>query len=396
MSHARTREEMEAMRSRFTSGACACGETEEDATRVFDAISAFVGYGFCKSHAAEFARTIYQTAWLKAHYPAHYLAAFLSCQPAGFFPPHVVLEEAKRLGIPVLGVDINCSAERFSVERVGSPPGRWAIRIGLAQVAHVGEELAEAILWERRGRSDGGSDGGSGEEQCGGERRFASLADFCTRLRPHGLSWQAMEALALAGACDGLRPAMERRRRLWQLHELWPLVGRARASGRAQSGRGRRRRGGEQGAEQLTFEWVVGPEQMVEVPALPSLDGEERVALDYQLLGLSARPHPMRLMRRELRRSGVRAIAELAEVAEGRAVRVAGWPISAQRPPTAKGMGFLVLEDETGRLPVALPPRLAAEMHRVIRGSRAVVVSGRVERVRWYRSLLALDLQRGA
>jgi error-prone DNA polymerase len=87
MSHAREPAEMAAMRERFVAGAMAGGEQIEDAARVFGAISAFVGYGFCKSHAAEFARTIYQTAWLKAHFPAHYLAAFLSAQPAGFFPP---------------------------------------------------------------------------------------------------------------------------------------------------------------------------------------------------------------------------------------------------------------------------------------------------------------------
>ncbi|HEV2460860.1 MAG TPA: DNA polymerase III subunit alpha, partial [Ktedonobacterales bacterium] len=153
MSHSRTPDEMEAMRERFASGVLARGEALEDATRVFDAISNFVGYGFCKSHAAEFARTIYQTAWLKAHYPAHYLAAFLTAQPAGFFPPHVVLEEAKLLGIPVLPVDINRSEDRFTVERVGTSngrQGRWAIRLGLRQVAHVGDELAQAILWERR------------------------------------------------------------------------------------------------------------------------------------------------------------------------------------------------------------------------------------------------------
>ncbi len=126
-------------------------------TRVFDAVSAFVGYGFCKSHAAEFARTIYQTAWLKAHYPAHYLAAFLSAQPAGYFPPHVVLEEAKRLGIPVLPVHVNYSEDRFSVEPAGSmgsgnAPGgrRWGIRVGLRQMRQVGDDLAKAILWERR------------------------------------------------------------------------------------------------------------------------------------------------------------------------------------------------------------------------------------------------------
>jgi error-prone DNA polymerase len=504
MSHVRTSEEMEAMRERFVAGAVARGERAEDASRVFEAISAYTGYGFCKSHAAEFGRVIYQTAWLKAHYPAHYLAAFLSAQPAGFFPPHVVLEEAKQLGIPVLGVDINRSADRFAVERVGSPPGRWAIRIGLAQVAHVGAELAEAILWERQGRwperaidvwaagetkpqrvlgecrrgtevpaydPDGlkstdvsqqlrpsetalheslapsadfrpsspctGTCRGvrwtpspprshqgetslapaivfqpaaadsalqSAQADCAAARpsgavstasHFTSLADFCARLRPYKLSWQAAESLVLAGACDGLKPAMDRRQRLWQLHEVWPLGGAAPTNKHAsgQGGRGRRRRR-EKPAEQLALAWEVAPAQLAPVPPLPSLDAEARVALDYQLLGLSSRPHPMRLLRRELRRRGVRTIAELETVAEGRVVRVAGWPISAQRPPTAKGMGFLVLEDETGRLPVALPPRLAAELYRAIRGSRAVVVTGRVERVRWYRSLLALGLER--
>jgi error-prone DNA polymerase len=310
-------------------------------------------------------------------------------------------------------VDINHSTARFSVERVGvratRPEGHWAIRIGLAQVAHVGEELAEAILWERR-RAQAGDGSGAGpreanrggkkdEERVQGGRCFTSLADLATRLRPHGLTWQAAEALVLVGACDHLRPAMECRQRLCQLRELWPLVGSAQPSGSRQSGRVRRRRE-QRTAEQLAFEWVVGEmgemglgQMVAEVPALPSLNAEERVVLEYQLLGLSARPHPMRLLRRELRRSGVRAITEVAEVAAGRVVRVAGWPISAQRPPTAHGMGFLVLEDETGRLPVALPPSLAARMYRVIRGSRAVMVARRVERVRWYRSLLALDVQ---
>jgi error-prone DNA polymerase len=128
------------------------------------------------------------------------------------------------------------------------------------------------------------------------------------------------------------------------------------------------------------------------LPALPVLDAQERAALDYHLLGMSALPHPMRLRRRELRRRGIHPIADLGDLAEGRMVRVAGWPILAQRPPTAKGMGFLVLEDETGRLPVALPPKLAAELHRVIRSARAVAVAGRVERVLWYRSVLASEL----
>jgi error-prone DNA polymerase len=394
MSHQRSHREMEEMRKRFVAGALQQGERLEDATRVFDAISHFVGYGFCKSHAAEFARTIYQTAWLKAHYPAHYLAAFLSAQPAGFFPPHVVLQEAKRLKIPVLGVDINRSEDRFTVERVGSPHyRRWAIRIGLAQVTQVGEELAQAILWARR--AEHSVDGGEDEHHQ--RHSFSSLSDVCRRLRPVGLTWAAAEALTMAGAFDSLRPVMTRRQRLWQLHELWPLVSlsKQRRSKGSKGSKGSKRRGGiapdaDERPQQLAFSWEL---TLDPPPDLPALDQEERAAWEYRTMGLSAHPHPMRLLRRDLRRRGVRPIADLKQLPAGRVVRVAGWPISAQRPPTAKGMGFLVIEDETGRLPIAVPPQLAEQMYRRIRQARVVAVAGRVERIRWYRSMLALDLR---
>jgi error-prone DNA polymerase len=391
MSHVRSMEEMERMRGRFVAGAMRQGESLEAAERVFNAISKFVGYGFCKSHAAEFARTIYQTAWLKAHYPAHYLAAFLSAQPAGFFPPHVVVQEAKQMKIPVLGVDINRSEDRFTVERVGSPQyERWAIRIGLAQVSQVGEELAQAILWKRRQAGEE-SDEGTRQRQ----RFFASLADVCQRLRPVGLTWSAAEALTMAGAFDSLTPKMTRPQRLWQLHELWPLV----ALPKQRRARGAKRRARREyiddGAQkerpqQLAFSWEL---TLDPPPDLPALDQEERAAWEYRTMGLSARPHPMRLLRRSLRRRGVRSIADLKETPAGRVVRVAGWPVSAQRPPTAKGMGFLVIEDETGRLPVAVPPHIAEQMYRRIRQARVVAVAGRVVRVDWYRSLLAMQLQ---
>jgi error-prone DNA polymerase len=391
MSHLRSMEEMERMRGRFVAGAVRQGEIFEAATRVFDAISKFVGYGFCKSHAAEFARTIYQTAWLKAHYPAHYLAAFLSSQPAGFFPPHVVFQEAKQMKIPVLGVDINRSEDRFTVERVGSPQyERWAIRIGLAQVSQVGEELAQAILWERRQARH--------EDQAGTHWRnhfFSSLVDTCQRVRPVGLTWAAAEALTMAGAFDSLSPKLTRRQRLWQLHELWPLV----ALPKQRRSRGAKRRARkayldddsqQEQPQQLAFSWEL---TLDPPPDLPALDQEERAAWEYRTMGLSARPHPMRLLRRSLRRRGVRSITDLQNIPAGRVVRVAGWPISAQRPPTAKGMGFIVIEDETGRLPVAVPPQLAEQMYRRIRYARVVAVAGRVERVEWYRSLLAMQLQ---
>jgi len=118
----------------------------------------------------------------------------------------------------------------------------------------------------------------------------------------------------------------------------------------------------------------------------------ERLALDYQLLGMSTRPHPMRHYRRLLDRRGVLRIADLAQISEGHVVHVAGWPISAQRPPTAHGVGFVVLEDETGRLPLAMAPALAAELRRILRDAHYLIAVGRLERVRWYRSLWAFEL----
>lgn len=392
MSHQRSRQEMEAMRARFVGGAYLRGETREDAERVFEAVSAFVGYGFCKSHAAEFARIIYQTAWLKAHYPAHYLAAFLSAQPAGYFPPHVVLEEAKRLRIPVLPVHVNHSEDKFSVEPVGSmgsgdaPGGRhWGIRVGLRQITQVGDDLAKAILFARRTLDE------TGQLH---EHPFTSLWDLLARLRPAGLTRDAAEALVWSGACDGLAPRMERRQRLWQLRELWPLVD-PRPKGK---GMRRRTKSGVKAAacgdrpQQLTFSWEMPIASGEDIPKLPSLTALERDALDYQMLGMSARPHPMRHYRPTLDRRGVLRIADLAHIPDGHLARVAGWAISAQRPPTAHGVGFVVLEDETGRLPLAMAPTLAAELRRTLRDARYLIAVGRLERVRWYRSLWAFQL----
>ncbi|HLY31940.1 MAG TPA: hypothetical protein VKQ36_12995, partial [Ktedonobacterales bacterium] len=300
------------------------------------------------------------------------------------------------------------------------------IRIGLRQITQVGEELADAILWERRGAQDIAPDALAADTADGAiphavppatheaprhERQFTSLQETLQRLRPAGLTWQATEALILSGACDGLRPRMTRRQRLWQAHELWPLVAPTQTTQQLlNSGAQRKRRRKQDGSqrdrpEQLTLTWEMGLDEDAALlsaqweavshppPQLPTFTREEVSALDYQLLGLSARPHPLSLLRRPLRRRGVRAIADLLAAPEGQLVRVAGWPISAQRPPTANGMGFLVLEDETGRLPVALPPRLATQMRRVIASSRVVIVVGRVERVRWYRSLFAVELR---
>jgi error-prone DNA polymerase len=370
MSHYRTDSEMEGMRALFVNGAVDKGIDQALAHQVFDGIACFVGYGFCKSHAAAFAKTIYQTAWLKAHYPAHYLAAFLSAQPAGFFPPSTVLHEARLVGIPLLPVDVQQSADRFSVELLDNEPDRpYAIRIGLGQVSGVGEALARAIMWERQ------------------EGAYRSLADFCTRLgRVLPLRREAVEALVVAGAFDAL--GIPRRQLFWLLGEHWRDWQPVRSTRPSQ----RRRAAGALDASarptQHALPWTWPDEDADDAPSLRPLALEEEVNWDLATQGLSARPHPMAFRRRWLTSVGVVAIARLAEVPAGQRVIVAGKVISAQRPPTARGMAFLVLEDEGGRIQVACPPSLADTLRLVLAESSFVAVLGRVERMRWHRSLL--------
>lgn len=366
MSHYRTSSEMEEMRARFVEGAIGQGIPHATATRIFDEIACFVGYGFCRSHAAAFARTIYQTAWLKAHYPAHYLAAFLASQPAGFFPASTVLEEAKLLGIPVFPVDIQMSAAAFGVERIR---GEYAIRIGLLQVEGVGEALAEAIVREREARGP-----------------YRSLASFCARVGASvPLRREAVEKLAAAGACDGF--GIPRRRLVWLLGERWANW----SAGLATPPR--RRKVPALAASQVALPWVWDDERPVEAPLLPPLTLEQEVQLDLATQNLSARPHLLTFQRRFLREAGFLSAAQLRQVETGRSARVAGLVISAQRPPTAKGMGFIVLEDETGRVQVALPPRLAEMLRPALAESRILAVAGKVERSAGHVTLLAGRLQ---
>jgi error-prone DNA polymerase len=362
MSHYRTSSEMEGMRARFVDGAVGQGIPQPVATRIFDEIACFVGYGFCRSHAAAFARTIYQTAWLKAHYPAHYLAAFLASQPAGFFPAATVLEEAKLLGIAVLPVDLQRSAAAFGVERLRGGE-QYAIRIGLLQVKGVGEALAEAIVAERE---EGGP--------------YRSLASFCTRVGARTLlRREAVEMLVAAGACDCF--GIPRRRLVWLLGERWAswsvgLVAPARQVKRQKV----QAKVQAIPATQGSLPWSWADEQPEEAPKLPPLTLEQEVQLDLATQHLSARPHLLTFQRKCLRAAGFLSVAQVQHVATGRRAVVAGLVISAQRPPTAKGMGFVVLEDETGRVQVVLPPKLAEALRPALAESRILAVAGKVER----------------
>jgi DNA polymerase-3 subunit alpha len=179
-------------RSKFEDGAAARGVDRALASRIFDLIQEFAEYGFNKSHSAAYALISYQTAWLKAHYPAEFMAAVLSADMDHTDKVVHALEDARAIGLVVEPPDVNACG--FLFEAVD--PGR--IRYGLGAIKGVGRAAVEALVAARE--RDG---------------PFIDLVDLCCRVDPGKLNKRALEALIQSGAADGLDPARNRRR-LWE------------------------------------------------------------------------------------------------------------------------------------------------------------------------------------
>ncbi|HEX6508918.1 MAG TPA: DNA polymerase III subunit alpha [Chloroflexota bacterium] len=337
ISHYRTETQMDVCREAFVESAVRIGRDRELAQDMYEAIAYFSGYGFCRSHAAAFAKTVYQTAFLKVYYPAEFLAAILSNEPCCYYPTQTIIEEARKWGIRSLPVDINRSEARYAVEH-------GAIRMGLMQVKGVTEDAALEVVQAR------------------GRRPFSSFADFWGRTLVHR---DVAENLIAAGVFDTL--GINRRALLWQLEDVIQTVPRLR--------------------EARTRTLVrVEEGQPPELPPLTELDV---AGLDFMLQGASARYSIMSFYRRSLRAARVLSIGQLEGRAAGTLVRTAGIVISRQQPPTAKGMTFLVLADEDGELPVAVFPNVYRDYRLVINGSSSLIIEGTIQRERYVMSFLA-------
>ena len=176
-------EEMAKERAKFRDGAAKDGLSSSKADEIFDLMEKFAGYGFNKSHAAAYALVSYQTAWLKAHYPAEFMAATISSDMDNTDKAVTFIDESKAIGLTVLPPDVNASDFMF----VAVEPK--VIRYGLGAIKGVGQGACESIVAER---------------QRGGT--YKDLADFCRRVDPTKLNRRVLEALILSGALDALAP----------------------------------------------------------------------------------------------------------------------------------------------------------------------------------------------
>ena len=386
----RSSREMEKLHRQFFDGCMRQpGMTEEVAEELFRQVAAFASFGFAKSHAAAFARTAYESAFLKLFYPAQFLVGLINAQPMGFYPVEVLVNDAKRHGVAVLPVDINASSYKTTTEWVGRPgeplpegagiaarpePIRspacvvpsaaarerwtpevtagWGVRLGLGLVKGIGEQHAGAA---RRASWRAG--------------RTRSLADVVERT---GLPEEVLERLIRTGALDSLgRP---RRELLWQLREV-AGASRGRVDGRALRGLGRAA-GKRSAAAGRPMDLRL---PATDAPALPPITESERIGDAYAVIGLDARRQVVTLFRPALDRLGAVTNAALAERRSG-PVRIGGLVVTRQHPMTAKGTVFLALEDETGMVNVTLWPDTWARLRGVVRRHALLLVDGELQR----------------
>jgi DNA polymerase III alpha subunit len=391
----RSTREMEKLHAQFVEGCLRqAGMTDEMAEELFRQVAAFASFGFAKSHAAAFARTAYESSYLKLFYPAQFLVGLINAQPMGFYPVEVLVNDAKRHGVAVLPVDINTSRYRTTTEWVGRPgwatngedeplpadagierrpdpvrsaacvmPSRearnqwsaesavgWGVRLGMGLVKGIGEEHEQLIDAElARGP-------------------YVSLADVVERT---GLPEETLERLIRVGALDSLgRP---RRELLWQLREVAGSV-RGSVPGRV-AGR--------------PIDLRLPP---TDAPALPGLTESERIGDAYAVVGLDARRQVVSLYRGVLDRLGALPNSALAEARPG-PIRIGGLVVTRQHPMTAKGTVFLALEDETGMVNVTLWPDTWARLRGVVRRHALLLVDGELQRQASVVNVVAHDVR---
>lgn len=318
MSKFRDPGDMQNMREKFVNGSIQRGISFEVANEVFDKVSKFVGYGFCRSHAASFAHIVYQSAYLKMHHTAAFMAAFMQVRP-GMYNQMTLDQEALKFGVQVLVPDINRSGLRFDLEKNNA---LTYIRKPLTVIAGMDESMAKKIIMERMNGA------------------YTSIESLQQRTF---MDSDVLMNLARSGALDAI--AGSGREAVWKAGIV-------------------SKRKGFFSIQKDLFSREI-PKAVI--PKMAELPEKERLSWDYQTHG-SARRHPMTFYRRTLNDLEIRTVSQCKRLQKavpsapysrsGIEVTTAGIVILRQRPGTAKGFMFVTLEDETGFIQCVVHPEI--------------------------------------
>ena len=334
-------EEMAKHRSVFVEGATSRGVDKRQATYIFDLMEKFAGYGFNKSHSAAYALLSYQTAWLKAHYPAAFMAAVLSADMDSTDKVVSFVEECRAQGVNVAPPHVNECIYRFSVA------GERSVRYGLGAIKGAGEAALESVIDER---TENGP--------------YTDLFDFTRRTDQKRVNRRVVEALVRAGALDGLGPS-----RASMMLTLTDALLAAEQLARDSS----------TGQNDMFGNALAGEDVESRFKAGSEWPEEERLAGEKETLGLYLTGHPITRFEPELekitsmRLSGLRPNAGQTQV-------VAGLVAGLRTVNTRSGrMGIATLDDRTARIEVRIYSELFSSSREKLVKDRLLVVEGEVE-----------------
>ena len=338
-------EEMAKMRATFLEGTAANEVDEILANNIFDQMEKFAGYAFNKAHSAAYAMLSFQTAWLKTHYPAEFMAAVLSADMQNIDKVVTLVDEASRMGLPVSPPDVNQSEFKFRAVE-------GSIVYGLGAVRGIGEGPVAAITSERK------------------EGDFVDLQNFCNRVDVRRANKKVIEALVRSGSMDSLAASNSgvdqiRAELLTGIHESI------------------------QGAEQSARDRSLGMHDMfggIEAPAaditsrhVRAMDTKTRLEGEKETLGLYLTGHPIDDYIDEIRTFCPTKIAHL-QAGQG-ARTITGLVVSnrSRRSKRGEGMAFVVLDDQSGRVEVSVFGDTYAEHHQKLTKDAVLIVEGTVQ-----------------
>ncbi|HUE59284.1 MAG TPA: DNA polymerase III subunit alpha [Acidimicrobiales bacterium] len=364
------REVMAKEREKFEAGCETTGYGRDVGKLLFDIIEPFADYGFNRSHAFGYGYVSYQTAWLKARYPAQYLAALLTSVKDDKDKTAVYLAECRAQGIEVLVPDVNLSGSEFTAVHAGEgADARWTIPFGLSAIRNVGEALVDRMIAEREKQGP-----------------FSDFYDFCSRVDPMVLNKRTVESLIKAGAFDSLGHP---RQGLCAVFEQ--IVDRTVA----------RRREEDQGVMSLFGDLGNSGQPIFDEARIPIPDREfdkhVRLAFEKEMLGLYLSDHPLKGAEAALARHVDGTIEDFREQGrEGEARWVGGVITGLVRKYTKRGelMATFLLEDLQSTIEVWVFPRMMTDVGHLLADDAVVCVKGRLDMKEDQPKLICLELKR--
>src|SRR5688572_25713352 len=340
------KEEIEKHRNKFVVGAVKNGMAKDIAEAIYSDWEEFARYGFNKSHAADYGVISVQTAYLKAHYPAEYMAALLSANAGKTEQVALYVAEARNMGVPVLAPEINSSSWDFAIEDARAD-GKPKIRFGLGAIKNVGQAAVELIIEERDRNGT-----------------FKNLNEFARRVDLRAVGKRALECLIKVGAMDefGNRSAM--------LASLDRIVSISSNHFRAA-----------EAGQMSLFGEITGVIEDIELPDVSNVDKREMLNWERELIGLYISDHPLTPYQQTFTQIVSYFSGQLNQAQHEEKVRVAGL-ITVVRPYTTKTnkpMGFVTMEDVQGNIELVLFPKTWQKTHDLLKVGQIVIVEGKAD-----------------